>query len=107
MFKLAAPFGAVVVGLCALNATAVLANPRGRHVNVNAHRHVHVHRTVVVRPVRPWVVRPYYGAVVAGVTLGTVIAVSAIPVAPSSSLCWYWADEFQTRGYWDYCKIPQ
>lgn len=62
---------------------------------------------VVVRPVRPWVARPYFGAVVAGVTLGTVIAATAVataPVAPSPTLCWYWADPAMIQGYWDYCK---
>lgn len=63
--------------------------------------------TVVVRrPVRPWVRRPYYGAVVAGVALGTVIAVSTIPSPPSSELCWYWSNSSMTRGYWDYC-VPR
>src|SRR5687768_3914890 len=48
-----------------------------KHVNKNV-RHVDkkvVHKTVVHRPYRAWVHRPYYGAVIAGVTLGTVIAV--------------------------------
>lgn len=85
-----------------------------RDVNVNVHRDVHVHGhvggargVVVVRPVRPWVARPYYGAVVAGVALGTVIAattVAVVPVAPAPTLCWYWADPAMIQGYWDYCK---
>jgi hypothetical protein len=60
----------------------------------------------VARPVRPWVRRPYYGRVVGGVALGTLIAVSAgaVPAAPASDLCWYWADPSQTQGYWDYCR---
>lgn len=63
----------------------------------------------MVRPVRPWVVRPYYGAVVAGVTLGAMIAATTVavaPAAPSPTLCWYWADQAMVQGYWDYCK-PQ
>lgn len=64
-----------------------------------------VRRTVVVRPYKPWVRRPYYGAVVAGVAVGTVIAVATAtpPPAPSPELCWYWSNSAQTRGYWDYC----
>jgi hypothetical protein len=81
--------------------------------NVHVHRDVHVHHhvgaargVVVVRPVRPWVVRPYFGTVVAGVALGTMIAATTVavaPVAPSPALCWYWADPSMIRGYWDYC----
>jgi hypothetical protein len=54
--------------------------------------------------VRPWVRRPYYGTVVAGVALGTVIAATTIPPAPSSDLCWYWSNSSKTKGYWDYCQ---
>jgi hypothetical protein len=96
---------------------------RGHHVNRNANinRNVNVNRTVnrnvnvnravvgiggvgLVRPVRPWVRRPYYGTFVAGVALGTIIAATAIPPAPSSDLCWYWSNSSHTRGYWDYCQ---
>jgi hypothetical protein len=60
------------------------------------------------------VVRPYgwhgayWGAAVAGVTLGTIIAVAAStpPPAPSPDLCWTWADPEQTQGYWYYCSGP-
>ena len=57
--------------------------------------------------VRPWRARPYYGRIVAGVVLGTVIAVAAAgipPAPPSADLCWYWSNSKQTRGYWDYCQ---
>ena len=74
-----------------------------RTVNRNVGR-VGVGGVAVVRPVRPWVRRPYYGTLVAGVTLGTVIAASTIPPAPSSDLCWYWSNSSKTRGYWDYCQ---
>jgi hypothetical protein len=56
--------------------------------------------------VRPWVARPYFGTVVAGVTLGTIIAATAYNVAPAppaSNLCWYWTDNSRVRGYWAYC----
>jgi hypothetical protein len=51
---------------------------------------------VYVRGVRPWSSRAWYGSVVAGVTLGTII----------DTLCWFWIDASQTRGYWDWCVPP-
>jgi len=56
---------------------------------------------------RPWAPRPYYGTIIAGVALGTVIAVAAVgvvPVRPAPNLCWYWADPYGNQGYWDYCS---
>jgi hypothetical protein len=64
---------------------------------------------VVVRPAarhyvyRYWRPRPHYGLLVGGITLGTIIALSAPPAPPQSDLCWYWANRSHTRGYWDYC----
>jgi len=55
---------------------------------------------------RPWGARPYYGTVVAGVALGaliTVAVVGRVPPRPAPNLCWYWADPYRNRGYWDYC----
>lgn len=55
---------------------------------------------------RPWYRRPYYGTIIAGVALGTIIGVTAYglaPPRPRPDLCWYWADEGQSSGYWDYC----
>jgi len=86
-----------------------------RNINRNINRNVNINRGVVgvgrvgvgaavVRPVRPWVRRPYYGTVIAGITLGTIIAATTIPAAPSSELCWYWSNSSHTRGYWDYCQ---
>src|SRR5258708_5843691 len=88
------------------------------NVNRNVNRNVNVNRNIarvgvgvggiggvaMVRPIRPWVRRPYYGTVIAGVALGTIIAASTIPPAPSSDLCWYWSNSSKTRGYWDYCQ---
>jgi hypothetical protein len=55
---------------------------------------------------RPWWRRPYYGTIVAGVALGaliTVAVVGRVPPRPAPNLCWYWADPYRNRGYWDYC----
>jgi hypothetical protein len=56
---------------------------------------------------RPWARRPYYGTIIAGVALGTLITVAAVgyvPARPAPNLCWYWADPYGNRGYWDYCS---
>jgi hypothetical protein len=77
---------------------------RTRHVAIR-HRGVTARRsTTVVRPVRPWVQQPYYGAVFDGVALGVVIAANAVPTSPSIDLCWYWSNSSKTRGYWDFCQ---
>lgn len=96
-----------------VNGGSASAEPRHYHrppAHRNVHHHHHVHRTVVVAPVRPVpAVRPWYwGSVVAGVTIGTIIVVSAstVPKAPSPDLCWYWDNPSKTRGYWDYCIAP-
>ena len=58
------------------------------------------------RPVRPWIQRPYYGTIIGGVALGSLLAATAygvIPTAPAEGLCWFWADDDLVQGYWDYC----
>ena len=75
-----------------------------RGANINRKTNINRNVNVIVRPVRPWVRRPYYGAVVAGVTLGTIIAVTTIPPAPSSDVCWYWSNSSHTPIYWDHCQ---
>jgi hypothetical protein len=50
--------------------------------------------------------RAWWGTFFAGVTLGTIIYVQAVPVAPDPSLCWYWADPAMQSGFWDYCDPP-
>ena len=55
---------------------------------------------------RPWYRRPYYGTIIGGIALGTIIGVTAYglaPPRPRPDMCWFWADEIQSRGYWDYC----
>ena len=81
----------------------VAGRPNVNRTNVNVRR---TNVNVVGRPVRAWATRPYYGTIVGGVALGTVIAVAAAnaaPAAPAPGLCWYWSDSSRTRGYWDYC----
>ncbi len=70
--------------------------------NVNVNRNVNVH----VRGVRPWVNRTWYGTAIAGVTLGTIIAVSAAPAPPADNLCWFWTSSAENQGYWDWCVPP-
>src|SRR5262249_18087709 len=59
---------------------------------------VAVKSTTVVRPVRPWVQQPYYGAVFDGVTLGAVIAANTVPTSWSIDVCWHWSDSSKARG---------
>ena len=65
--------------------------------NKNWNKHAHV---------RNWSNRPYYGDFIGGVILGSILAatgVGVVPYAPEPNLCWYWADPYMYRGYWDYC----
>lgn len=70
-----------------------------KNVNVNVNRNVRVTRRPAGWRGRHW------GAVVFGVTLGTVIVVAAStpPPPPDSSLCWTWSNDALTEGYWYYC----
>lgn len=93
----------------------------GGATNVNTNRtnvnRTNVNRTTVNRTtnvrnvnvsgsVRPWVRQPYYGTIVGGVALGTMIAATTVPVAPAPNLCWIWTSSAHTQGYWDYCTPP-
>jgi acyl-CoA synthetase (AMP-forming)/AMP-acid ligase II len=62
-------------------------------------------KVVVVKPsYRKWYHRPYYGTVIGGVALGAMLGAAAYAAGPPApNLCWYWADPYQTQGYWDYC----
>lgn len=56
--------------------------------------------------VRGWSRKPYYGDFFGGVVLGSILAatgVGVVPYSPDPELCWYWADPYMYRGYWDYC----
>jgi hypothetical protein len=77
---------------------------RRTHVAVSKRSTVAVKSPELVRPVRPWVRQPYYGSVFDGVTLGAIIAATAVPTSPSFDVCWYWSSSLQTRGYWDFCQ---
>jgi hypothetical protein len=88
------------------NRTTDITSNRRANVNVSRRTNVNV---VARRPYRGWVHRPYYGRVIAGVTLGTIIAVYAVgvaPAAPAPNMCWYWSDLEMSQGYWDYCQAP-
>jgi hypothetical protein len=44
----------------------------------------------VVRPYRHWNKRPYYGTIIGGVAIGTILGAAAYSaVAPAPNLCWY------------------
>ena len=64
-------------------------------------RHLAYHR---------WSYRPYYGRIIGGVAIGTLLAASAYYAyaaePPAPGLCWFWADEDEVQGYWDYCVDP-
>ncbi len=67
-------------------------------------KHWNNKKVVVVRPYRKWNKRPYYGTVIGGVALGTILGSAAYSAAaPAPNTCRYWADPSMTRGYWDYC----
>ncbi len=61
------------------------------------------------RPFRGLVRRPYYGTILGGIALGTVIGVAVagtVPEAPAPNMCWFWSDPSYSQGYWDYCVAP-
>jgi hypothetical protein len=66
-----------------------------------------IYRGAYVRGYRPWYRRPYFGTIVGGIALGTILTAAAVgvpPAAPAPDLCWFWADPSETTGYWDYCQ---
>ncbi len=83
----------------------VAGKDKNKHNNKNwNNKNWNNKKVVVVRPYRKWNRRPYYGTVIGGVALGTILGAAAYSaVAPAPNTCWYWADPSMTRGYWDYC----
>jgi len=78
-------------------------NWKGKNWKPNKNIYVGPRRGVYVRT---WRRRPYYGNIIAGVALGTILGVAIAgtpPPPPSPDLCWYWTDPARNRGYWDYC----
>jgi hypothetical protein len=82
------------------NGGAAVRSPYGGAAAVGPNGGVAVRGAIY----RPYVRAPYYGAVVAGVALGTVIVASAPPPVPAPGLCWFWSNPAGTQGYWDYCS---
>ncbi|MCH9764632.1 MAG: hypothetical protein K0U34_01380 [Alphaproteobacteria bacterium] len=64
---------------------------------IRRHRARHRHRA--------WKRRDYYGTIISGIVLGTVIAAAAREAnAPADdNVCWFWTNPNRTHGYWDYC----
>ena len=85
---------------------AIIVAGKDKHNNKNwNNKNWNNKKVVVVRPYRKWNRRPYYGTVIGGVALGTILGAAAYSaVAPAPNTCWYWADPAQTQGYWDYCQ---
>lgn len=78
--------------------TVEVRDRRGRRNYRRSHRHHSSYRR--------WHRRPHYGRIVGGIALGALLAGSAYAAydrAPAPGLCWYWADPYERRGYWDYC----
>jgi hypothetical protein len=87
-------------------------------VSAPLRRHVVVRRLAPHQPeivehsneiYRPWVKRPYYGAIVGGAALGAIIVAETAhiaPLPPALNMCWSWSDAIEQHGYWDYCVAP-
>jgi len=82
-------------------ASAYRVKSGDRHVNSSSRKKNVKHASNW--HVRNWHHRNHYGRWIGGVSLGTIIFVTAAPLAPAPDLCWYWADYSYNRGYWDYC----
>lgn len=76
-----------------------------KNVNVNSNVNVDARRRVVIVDRDPGWRGVHWGAVVFGVTLGTIIVVAAStpPPPPDPTLCWTWTNPELTEGYWYYC----
>ena len=86
------------------DGTIVVAGKDKNNKNWHNNKNWNNKKVVVVRPYRKWNNRKYYGTVIGGVALGTILGAAAYSAAaPAPNTCWYWADPAMTRGYWDYC----
>lgn len=97
----AAPVSAAQVGAAFDQANSMTIDVRDRRYRRGGR---HWHRGY--RAHRGWRRRPHYGTIVGGIALGALLAGSAYAYAerpPAPGLCWYWADPYERRGYWDYC----
>ena len=116
-FVLAAALGTQADASVVIQPGAHTSTITNERIELAQYRHYYGRGPVYVRPgfVRPvpgpyyrrWVRRPYFGTVIAGVALGTILTAAAIgapPPPPAPNLCWYWADPSLRRGYWDYCQ---
>lgn len=101
------------LGTGSLAAAAPLVNEVKNYKGGKGGKNVYVKKSIYVNKgggknwyVKRWNRKPYYGNIIAGVALGTLIGVTAVgvaPAAPSEDLCWYWSSPAHNRGYWDYC----
>jgi len=100
----AAPVSAAQIGAGVDQANSMTVDVRDhRHYRRGGGRHYH-HRHHYSH--RHWHHRPHYGRIVGGIALGALLAGSAYyayNAPPAPGLCWYWADPYERRGYWDYC----
>jgi hypothetical protein len=90
--------------------TIVVADKnKNKNKNKNWNKHYSNKNIYVTKKkvyVQPWKHKPYYGNFFGGVVLGSILAATAVGVAPPPprpDLCWYWSDPYMQRGYWDYC----
>ena len=87
-----------------IDGIVVLAGNKNKNKNKNWNKNWNHKNVVVVRPYRHWNKRAYYGTVIGGVALGTILGAAAYSAAaPAPNHCWYWANPAMTQGYWDYC----
>jgi hypothetical protein len=107
----AAPRGVVRPGGAVVRPGGVVVRPgfAGRPVGVVG-RPGFGRGPAFVRGYRPFYRRPWFGTVVGGIALGTIVTAAVVGTAPAYApapgLCWYWADPSLTTGYWDYCTAP-
>ena len=91
--------------------TSLVIEAKHGHAGKGKGKNIHVNKNIRVKGGKNWYVRswrhkPYYGSVIAGVALGTLIGVTAAGIAPpppAPNLCWYWSNPYRNQGYWDYC----